>query len=91
MNIYVKLTIGAVIGLILTLVTKKLDPKDELQIKTIFFIALEIGIAVEKILRICTSTPKMEYINWTFSCSNARVTVICFNTNNNHHGNCIIL
>ncbi len=37
--------LGIMMGIILVLVTKRLDPKDELQIKTILFIAIGIGVA----------------------------------------------
>ena len=37
--------LGIIMGIILVLVTKRLDPKDELQIKTILFIAIGIGVS----------------------------------------------
>jgi Kef-type K+ transport system membrane component KefB len=40
------LLLGLVLGIILSLLTKKSDPKDELQIKTLFFIGLSAGIAM---------------------------------------------
>lgn len=39
------LLLGFGVGVLLTIFTKKIDPKDELQIKVIFFIAIGIGLA----------------------------------------------
>jgi Kef-type K+ transport system membrane component KefB len=40
------LVLGFVLGIVLSLLTKRADPKDELQIKTLFFIGLGIGLAM---------------------------------------------
>lgn len=40
------LLLGLVLGIILSFLTRKSDPKDELQIKTLFFIGLSAGISM---------------------------------------------
>ena len=45
-EIFGSLLLGLVLGIILSLLTKKSDPKDELQIKTLFFIGLSAGISM---------------------------------------------
>jgi len=40
------LLLGLVLGIVLSILTKKSDPKDELQIKTLFFIGLSAGISM---------------------------------------------
>jgi Kef-type K+ transport system membrane component KefB len=46
MEIFGSLLLGLVLGVIISLLTKKSDPKDELQIKTLFFIGLSAGISM---------------------------------------------
>lgn len=38
--------LGLALGVILSFITKKVDPKDELQIKTVFFVGLAAGISM---------------------------------------------
>jgi len=45
-EIFGSLLLGLVLGVVLAFLTKKTDPKDELQIKTLFFIGLSAGIAM---------------------------------------------
>lgn len=40
------LAVGGVLGFLLSLVSKKLDPRDELQVKTIFFVMAGLGISM---------------------------------------------
>ena len=75
--------LGIIMGIILVLVTKRLDPKDELQIKTILFIA--IGIGVSKYLHLSpllvniamgsTIANLRSYSNRTFSALNDFVPI----------------
>ena len=44
-EIFGSLLLGLVLGVVLSLLTKKIDPKDELQIKTIFFIGIATGLS----------------------------------------------
>jgi Kef-type K+ transport system membrane component KefB len=77
------LLLGFGIGVILVLVTKKTDPKDELQIKTMFFIALGIGLAkylhlsplLVNIVMGSTIANLRPYANRTFSALNDFVAV----------------
>jgi len=45
-EIFGSLLLGLVLGIILSFLTRKSDPKDELQIKTLFFIGLSAGISM---------------------------------------------
>ncbi len=45
-EIIASLLLGLGLGILLSYVTKKVDPKDELQIKTVFFVGLAAGIAM---------------------------------------------
>jgi Kef-type K+ transport system membrane component KefB len=40
------LLLGLVLGAVLALITKRIDPKDELQIKTIFFVGIGAGLSM---------------------------------------------
>ncbi|PKK98545.1 MAG: cation:proton antiporter [Tenericutes bacterium HGW-Tenericutes-2] len=44
-EIFGSLLLGLVLGVVLSLLTKKIDPKDELQIKTIFFVGIATGLS----------------------------------------------
>ena len=44
-EIFGSLLLGLLLGIILSLLTKKIDPKDELQIKTIFFVGIATGLS----------------------------------------------
>jgi len=44
-EIFGSLLLGLVLGVSLALLTKKIDPKDELQIKTIFFVGIATGLS----------------------------------------------
>jgi Kef-type K+ transport system membrane component KefB len=45
-EIFGSLLLGLVLGIILALTSKKIDPKDELQIKTLFFIGITTGLSM---------------------------------------------
>ena len=44
-EIFGSLLLGLLLGIVLSLLTKKIDPKDELQIKTIFFVGIATGLS----------------------------------------------
>ena len=44
-EIFGSLFLGLILGIVLSLLTKKIDPKDELQIKTIFFVGIATGLS----------------------------------------------
>lgn len=44
-EIFGSLLLGLILGVVLSLLTKKIDPKDELQIKTIFFVGIATGLS----------------------------------------------
>lgn len=44
-EVFGSLILGLVLGILLAIVMKKLDPKDELQVKSIFFVLLGLGLA----------------------------------------------
>lgn len=45
-EIFGSLLLGLILGVVLAFITKKVDPKDELQIKTVFFVGLAAGISM---------------------------------------------
>ncbi|MDY0276550.1 MAG: cation:proton antiporter [Acholeplasma sp.] len=45
-EVFGSLAVGLVLGIILSIVTKVIDPKDELQVKTIFFILAGLGLSL---------------------------------------------
>jgi Kef-type K+ transport system membrane component KefB len=45
-EIFGSLLLGLALGALLAILTKKADPKDELQIKTLFFVGLAIGLSM---------------------------------------------
>ena len=46
LEIFGSLLLGLALGVVLSFLTKKIDPKDELQIKTVFFVGLAAGISM---------------------------------------------
>lgn len=40
------LVIGGILGFLLSLVSRKIDPRDELQVKTIFFVLIGLGVSM---------------------------------------------
>ncbi len=44
-EIFGSLVLGLILGVVLSMLTKRIDPKDELQIKTIFFVGIATGLS----------------------------------------------
>ncbi|MFA5526452.1 MAG: cation:proton antiporter [Acholeplasmataceae bacterium] len=83
LEIFGSLLLGLILGIILSLTTKKIDPKDELQIKTLFFIGLAAGLSIwlnlspllSNIMMGATFSNLRKYANRSFSAVNDFVPV----------------
>jgi Kef-type K+ transport system membrane component KefB len=77
------LALGLALGVILSFLTKKIDPKDELQIKTVFFVGLAAGLAMwlnlspllANIMMGATLANLRKYANRSFSAVNDFVPI----------------
>ncbi|HAX03517.1 MAG: sodium:proton exchanger [Tenericutes bacterium GWC2_34_14] len=83
LEIFGSLLLGLALGVVLSFLTKKIDPKDELQIKTVFFVGLAAGISMwlglspllTNIMMGATLANLRKYANRSFSAVNDFVPI----------------